>query len=104
MNYVKLGVVLHYSVLLYSSRLDMMICGTRWWYQLIMNLVKIAVRDLLDNYDKFKKLRKIDSSEISSTHDRRRYTHYTIYPLYYYTPFTVFEALRLIESCSVGMF
>ena len=53
MNYVKLGVVLNYSVLLYSSRLDMMICGTRWWYQLIMNLVKIAVRDLLDNYDKF---------------------------------------------------
>ena len=29
---------------------------------------------------------------------------FTIYPLYYYTPFTIFRALRLIGSRSEGLF
>ena len=37
-------------------------------------------------------------------HDRPPYTPHTIYPLYYYTPFTVFQVLRLAKSSSAVIF
>jgi len=58
----------------------------------------------------------IDGNHSAGKHDRGFYTFYTIIPpltiyphllftpIYYYTPFTIFRALRLIGSRSEGLF
>ena len=43
-------------------------------------------------------------SHSAGKHDRPPYTPHTIYPLYYYTPFTVFQVLRLAKSSSAVIF